>query len=124
MRTNMDPLTPATSTLSPAISHIAETAASLVASLQDRSLMTDKDGNLDGDGALMRRKKQQDTVRWVVDAPGRLRAMLDAGKVEEAAQDWSEVRRLLEKWEGVGGTKEIMDECETTMSTSTPKQTV
>lgn len=120
----MDPLTPATSTLSPAISHIAETAASLVASLQDRSLMTDKDGNLDGDGALMRRKKQQDTVRWVVDAPGRLRAMLDAGKVEEAAQDWSEVRRLLEKWEGVGGTKEIMDECETTMSTSTPKQTV
>ena len=118
MRSNMDPLTPPTSTLSPAISHIAETAASLSTALNGQGGTTDGDlrsGNEPGVSA--ERKSQQqlqqqhETVRWVLGAPRRLRIMLNAGKAEEAADDWREVRRLLGKWEGVRGVEEIRDEC-------------
>lgn len=110
MRMNMDPLTPATSTLSPAISHIAETAASLAIAFQDRSsALKPQEGDADSRNA--RRRQEQATVRWVLAAPTRLGALLEAGKEEEANDEWAEVQRLLVKWDGVVGVEEVRDNC-------------
>ena len=125
MRTNMDPLTPATSTLSPAISHIAETAASLSISLQPPGKKAER-GDLSqnvGDPVL-RRKQQRDTVRWVLGAPQRLRSMLDAGQQAGAADEWREVEPLLGRWDGVGGAKDIRDECTKIMNAASLKDGV
>lgn len=112
MRTNMDPLTPATSTLSPAVSHIAETAALLATSFRDRS----SGSNIEGaegkrESKNARRRQEQATVRWVLAAPTRLKAMREAGGEEEAAKDWTEVQRLLGRWEGVAGVEELRSTC-------------
>lgn len=111
MRTNMDPLTPTTSTLSPTISHIAETASSLATSLRERSSRATHPDKADTE---KRMKPQQETVRWVLAMPGRLRRLLEGGKREEAVRDWEAVEGLLGKWEerGVGGAREVREECE------------
>lgn len=114
MRTNMDPLTPATSTLSPAVSHIAETATLLATSFRDRSSKSKVEG--EGESTNSRRRQEQATVRWVLTAPTRLRAMLEAGREEEAAKEWTEVQGLLGKWEGVAGVEELRSACMKVMS--------
>lgn len=106
MRTNMDPLTPATSTLTPAISHIAETAQQLSSSL--KQLVPDMPREDP-------KRKQRQTVRWVLGAPSRLRRLRSEGKVEEAQKDLEEVSKLLEKWKGVQGVEEVKKECEEIM---------
>lgn len=113
MRSNMDPLTPTTSTLSPAISHIAETATSLSTSFQIRDLTAEGVARLGDDQSMAagRKQAQQETVRWVCGAPQRLQVMLDAGRGEEAADDWVQVQRLLGKWAGINGVDEIRDKC-------------
>ncbi|KAL8747419.1 MAG: hypothetical protein Q9184_007604 [Pyrenodesmia sp. 2 TL-2023] len=106
MRTHMDPLIPTTSTLSPAISHIAETAASLAESLQCVPGPAEQE-----DDAAVRKRRQRDTVRWVLAAPGRLKGLVEGGQRKEAGEDWAEVRKLLEKWEGVEGVGEVREQC-------------
>ncbi|GAB7352171.1 hypothetical protein MBLNU459_g2652t1 [Dothideomycetes sp. NU459] len=108
MRTNMDPLTPATSTLTPAISHIAETASTLSTALQ--KLAPPKKSEADEN-----KDKQRQTVRWVLDSPARLRRMLDNGQQDAARSDWTEVSELLGKWQGVAGADEVMKECREVM---------
>lgn len=117
MRMHMDPLTPATSTLSPAVSHIAETAALLATSFRDRSSASNIQG-VEGEreSKNSRKRQEQATVRWVLAAPTRLRAMLEAGDEEEAAKEWTEVQRLLGKWEGVAGVEELRSMCMKVMS--------
>ena len=109
----MDPLTPTTSTLSPAISHIAETAAILTTSLQNGSPKI----NPQSEGSIVNtsntRQAQQDTVRWVIATPHRLRGLLDVGQVDEAKVDWLQVQELLRKWPGVKGVEQIEEECTT-----------
>lgn len=107
----MDPLAPTTHTLSPAISHIAETAASLSASMQERPQVPKVDVKQESD-AHARKMKQKDTVRWVLGTPRRLTQMLDHGRKEDAAKEWEEVRQILNKWEGVTGVAELIEECE------------
>ena len=117
MRTNMDPLAPTTSTLSPAISHIAETAASLSSSPLDKTApspnitpgITVQDTTNRED---LKQKASQETVRWVLDAPRRLRWLVSDGKVEEAEADWAEVVVLLDKWQSVQGAQELRIQCE------------
>lgn len=106
----MDPLIPTTSTLSPAISHIAETAASLAESLQGRSVEVEKVRGEEDDVAA-RKQRQRETVRWVLSAPTRLKSFLDKGRRSEAEEDWGEVRGLLEKWKGVQGADEVKEQC-------------
>lgn len=110
MRSNMDPLTPTTSTLAPAISHIAETARSLVGSLQDRSAKSNIEYNSE-DPTVAKKRRQQETIRWVLATPNRLQTMLDAGKLEEASSDWREVDTLMQHWEGVAGVSELKSTC-------------
>lgn len=106
----MDPLTPTTSTLSPAISHIVETAASLSSSLHVRAgLDAQQDGEDQDD--RMNRHRQQETVHWVLAAPRRLRTLIGEGKQKEAAGDWLEVRRLLGQWAEVDGVDGIRNQC-------------
>lgn len=109
MRTNMDPLAPTTHTLSPAISHIAETAASLSASMHERPGKAKTEVRVEIDDG---KSKERDTVRWVLDTPRRLREMLDDDREEEAEKEWVDVKRILEKWKGVGGVEELWEECE------------
>jgi vacuolar protein sorting-associated protein 51 len=108
----MDPLTPATSTLSPAISHIAETASALSASLVERaaSLRSER-------SKKMQEKNQsaRQTVRWVLDAPQRLSKFLEDGHKDQAQSEWAEVQRLLEKWQGVSGVEAVRSGCEKAM---------
>lgn len=119
MRTNMDPLTPTTSTLEPAVAHIADTTAALARTLRNREV--DKGGGGVGAeemavaSAMTVRRKQQETVRWVLGTPRRLGGLLDAGIRAEAEKDWEEVRGFLGRWQGVAGVEEVRDECERIM---------
>lgn len=114
MRSNMDPLTPTTSTLAPAISHIAETARSLVVSLQDGSAKSPLEYRSE-DPMVTKKRKQQQTVRWVLSTPHRLQTMLDADNLEEAKSDWREVDTLLQHWDGVPGVSELRNTCMKTL---------
>lgn len=60
----------------------------------------------------MKRKQQQDTVRYVLATPARLRKLLAEGKREEARKEWEEVEGLLGRWEGQGveGARGIREE--------------
>ncbi|KAL8912241.1 MAG: hypothetical protein Q9171_002696 [Xanthocarpia ochracea] len=110
MRTNMDPLTPTTSTLTPAIAHIAETAASLAESLQNHNTKSN-DPRVPGDTAMLKKERQRQTVRWVLAAPRRLKRLMEEDLREEAMKDWEEVQRLLEKWNGTQGVDEVRQQC-------------
>ncbi|KAJ9647064.1 hypothetical protein H2199_002050 [Coniosporium tulheliwenetii] len=114
MRTNMDPLTPATSTLAPAIAHIAETATALSTSLSNRTTAKGLgESAVRSDGAKdAAKEKRRQTVRWVLDAPKRLRSLVKEGKNEAAEAEWDDVRRLLDKWKGVQGVDEVRARCE------------
>ena len=100
----MDPLTPTTSTLAPAISHIAETATTLSRELE-KNLPAPKDPEVEN------KMRQQETVRWVLDAPRRLQESVAKAKVDEAMSDWDIVRGLLDKWKGVQGTEAVQQAC-------------
>jgi len=105
MRMNMDPLTPTTSTLAPAISHIAETATTLSNELA-ANVPPAKDPEVE------KKRKQRETVKWVLDAPRRLGELVEKGKEEAAKKEWDVVRGLLDKWKGVSGTEEVRKACE------------
>lgn len=110
MRTNMDPLTPTTSTLAPAISHVAETARSLAGPLQGRTVNEDLNKDTK-DPVIAKKRKQQETVRWVLAAPQRLQKMIHTGRVDEANNDWRETNKLLQHWQGTAGVAELKDAC-------------
>ncbi|MCJ1399343.1 hypothetical protein MMC11_002545 [Xylographa trunciseda] len=115
MRVNMDPLTPTTSTLSPAIAHIADTAASLASALQERvrvPRIVENGGVAEDEERAEEKRRQRQTVRWVLDAPRRLRERVSRGEGEAVESDWSEVKALLDKWKGVEGAEEVRRECE------------
>lgn len=117
MRVHMDPLTLTNSTLSPAISHIAEIAASLSSFLPVRAGLDAQRQWLDVEvkNARMKKQRQQETARWVLAAPRRLRMLIGEGRQKEAAADWLEVMTLLEKWAEVDGVEGIRSECKEIM---------
>lgn len=59
-----------------------------------------------------RKRKQRDTVRWVLDTPRRLQELVDQDKEEEAEKEWREVNKLLANWKGVSGVQELQEQCE------------
>ena len=60
-------------------------------------------------------KRQRETVRWVLGAPRRLGVLVEGGKRDEAERDWSEIKVMLENWQGVAGVEESKVECEKVM---------
>lgn len=111
MRMNMDPLTPATSTLSPAVSHIAETAASLSKELVERTSKVQINGTSSGKEDA--RQSQKQTVRWVLDTPRRIQEHMDNEDKSAAEAEYSSVKSLLESWQAVPGAAELKERCET-----------
>jgi|SRR5579871_95533 len=109
MRTNMDPLTPATSTLAPAISHIAETAVTLSKELAE-NVSSSKQANTN------RRVKEVQTVQWVLDAPRRFRYLLDNDREADVKDEWTVIKGLLENWKSVEGASEVKRQCEQALS--------
>ncbi|KAI7144616.1 hypothetical protein KC316_g16050, partial [Hortaea werneckii] len=97
MREKMDPLTQ-TSTLTNDIGQIAERAASLSGQLRNQE--TDPS-----------RTSQQQTVRWVLDAPNRLRNLVQDDKRDAAEAEWNEVSTLLDKWQSAKGTANMRTAC-------------
>ena len=123
MRGNMDPLAPTTHTLGPAIAHIAETAASLSSSmqaLQEKPEGLGIDIHIQKDPkeeeAAITKQKQQETVKWVLGTPRRLRDLMDHEKEEEAAKEWEEVSKILGKWKNVAGVEELKAACESILN--------
>lgn len=113
MRSSMEPLTPTTSTLEPAIAHIAQLSGALSETIQRQVVPRSGQGNGDGseDAAVRRRKRE--TVKWALGAPGRIEDMLREGRREEAETEWAVVAGLLEKWgDGVRGVRELRDKGE------------
>ena len=109
MRTNMEPLIPTTSTLSPAIAHIAETASALASSVRQRTSASNlSEPSSGGERKGGKKHLQRATVRWVLNAPKRLRETKDE---ETARRDWEEVRGLLERWERTEGVERVRREC-------------
>lgn len=122
MRGNMDPLAPTTHTLGPAISHIAETAATLSSSMQNHQAKPDALGisvfiqeDTAEAAAAEKRQKQKETVRWVLDTPRRLQEMIDQQQDEEAEREWDEISKILSQWENVSGVAELRAQCERIM---------
>lgn len=123
MRGNMDPLAPTTHTLGPAIAHIAETAASLSSSMQTLQKKPDGLGidiNVQGEPQeeeeAVKKRVQQDTVKWVLGTPRRLRDLMDQEQEEEAAKDWEEVSKILDKWKNVAGVDDLRAACESILN--------
>jgi hypothetical protein len=112
MRTNMDPLTPATSTLAPAISHIAETTSALSTGLVAHVPPPKEPGTT-------QKEKERQTVRWVLAAPARLRKLVSEGNRAGAEQDWEIVRRLLDRWKDISGSEDVRTACEQALEDET-----
>lgn len=94
-----------TKTLSPAVGYIADAAGALV-----------KEGKAGGDHGRRKWREQQETVRWVLNAPRRLELLVEEGKREQAEADWEEVRTLLDTWHGVAGVRDVRVQCEKVMT--------
>ncbi|KAL9127986.1 MAG: hypothetical protein Q9217_003247 [Psora testacea] len=115
MRENMGPLTPTSSTLSPTVDQIVETTRDLAEGLKERAAQMSKERNEGSDEAAVAKRRQRETVRWVLGTRRRLEELIQGGKREEAVRDWSEIKGLLEKWKGVGGVGEVREQCEKVM---------
>ena len=118
MRENMGPLTPSESALSPAVAHIAEMTAELATA--SRRGMDGSSGVIKSETpeAMETKRRQRETVRWVLGTPRRLEDSLKSGDRRAAERDWTEAEALLEKWESVRGVKEVRVACEKVMATS------
>lgn len=116
MRTNMDPLTPATSTLSPAVNHIADTATSLSKELRERTGRGQVASIGKGEAVEDQKSAQRATVRWVLGTPKRMEELLDQGDNEAARAEYDSVQPLLAHWHGVAGVTELEARCEALLS--------
>lgn len=63
-----------------------------------------------------RKQRQQNTVRWVLGTPRRLRDLMDQEQEEEAAKEWEEVSSILSKWKDVAGVYELRAACESILN--------
>ena len=116
MRRSMDergtPLT-MTKTLGPAIAFVAESAGGLIQEGEEqRRQIKDSKDKTESD---RQKGAEKDTVKWVLATPARLKKLLEVGKKEEADEDWGEVYKLLQHWEGVKGVSEVREACQKVM---------
>ncbi|KAI9796443.1 MAG: hypothetical protein M1825_000622 [Sarcosagium campestre] len=109
MRTSMDPLAPTTATLAPAMSHIAALSAALSTSLQEERPSigrADTSDKLDAE-------RQRAIVQNALEAPDRVRLLMQQGQADEAARAWKTVTALLDQWgDDVGGVQELRQQGE------------
>ncbi|OQO01529.1 hypothetical protein B0A48_12564 [Cryoendolithus antarcticus] len=106
MRMNMDPLTPMTGSLEEDVGKIAESAKVLSEHLR-------KQHGVSGSGAgnAGQRRKQQETVKWVLHAPARLQQLVRDGRRDDAVQQWTVISGLLDRWGHVEGSAKVRADC-------------
>lgn len=96
-------------TLDPAIADIYRRAAAIKSDLRSSlSLEHQQEAELSEEERtkLGKRRKAQEQVRTVLEAPERLRNMVvKEGRIEEARREWATMRKVLETWkeQGKGG---------------------
>ncbi|KAG8529358.1 uncharacterized protein KY384_005994 [Bacidia gigantensis] len=113
MRENMGPLMPKDGSLSEDVGKIAGMAGELAMKAQGPYVKKDQEKiGSENEESRLRKKREAETVRWVLEAPQRLESLIGQGKRSEAATDWNEIRELLNKWQGVRGVEEIRRRCE------------
>ncbi|KAG9790911.1 hypothetical protein KCU88_g1151, partial [Aureobasidium melanogenum] len=62
-----------------------------------------------------KKTRQKQTVKWALDAPERLQALLDQGRRDDAGKEYESVIGLLEHWKGVAGVDELRARCDKVM---------
>lgn len=67
---------------------------------------------------LKNKQQKQDLVKWVLDAPNRLKKLIEEDKDEEAEKEWDNVKKYLDAWEGVKGVEKVKKACEDVMQQS------
>ena len=82
--------------LAPAVEKVAATAGE-IQNARQRSGVRDKRG--------------ANSVKWVLAAPRRFETLVEAGKVEEAQEEWQDVSQLLDSWQHVKGSDKVREEC-------------
>lgn len=99
----MDPLNPMASTLDPAIAQIYSQASSIREAMRQSAPKPHKIDKVEAEQAGKRRNRE--LVSEVLEAPGRIRALVQEGKFEHAEEAWRLPRKLLLKWKerGLGG---------------------
>ncbi|KAI0892947.1 Vps51/Vps67-domain-containing protein [Annulohypoxylon nitens] len=104
MRTNMDPLNPMASTLDPAIAQIYSQASAIRDSLR-KSVPPPDATRAEAEEARKLKARTKQLATEVLDAPDKIRALVNEGRLEDARQAWKMPRRLLLVWkeQGVGG---------------------
>lgn len=109
MRANMDPLNPMASTLDPAIAQIYSQASSVRETLRLTTPKPEETKKADMERA--RRRRTRELVSEVLKAPGRVRVLVQEGKMDEAEEAWRLPKKLLLTWKerGLGG--EDIDAC-------------
>ncbi|KAK9379363.1 Vps51/Vps67-domain-containing protein [Kockiozyma suomiensis] len=103
MRGNMDPLQPTTSALAPAVAHIAEVSASLIATLSENR----REDSSSEQEQEMRRQE----VKLIVESPKRLRDLVNDGNVYEAKKQWTALEPVLYQLSNVKGIEQVRSQC-------------
>jgi len=107
MQSTMDPLNPMAGTLDLGVAKIYEQASGLREGLRKEVPEPGTEGKGKGGdvGVEERRARTRELAREVLEVPGRLRALVEEGREEEARREWEAPRRLLERWreKGLGG---------------------
>ena len=106
----MQQLTPTTSTLEPAIAHIADTATDLA----DRSRLPAERRSTTPE-EWSKQLKARETVVWALSSPKRLQRLIEQGQHDAARADHRDVLQLLKGWNEVPGTQELREKCEGVM---------
>lgn len=68
--------------------------------------------------SITEQKRQKRLVSWVIDAPERLRKMLDEARRDDAEKEWTIIKGYLTNWNGVRGVPELREKCEAIMASS------
>ncbi len=66
--------------------------------------------------ASIQQKRQKETVKWALAAPGQLQRLLDEGRRKEAEQLHASLLDTLRTWAGVDGVDELRRTCAQIMS--------
>ena len=100
MRTHLDPLDPNQSTLRPSIQRISELSMSL----------NPVDDVHDSTDSLA------EQIRWAIQSPERIRQLVHDGQRDAAEAEMEQLKLLLEDWENVKDTGELLSQCKAALA--------
>lgn len=105
----MEPLAPTTSTLGPAIAHIAQVSASLVQNIPPSPVATTFPSS---------NKRNKETVAWALACPEKIEELVRDGQGKEAERVFALLEAILGKWQGVRGTEELRQKAKKALGTN------